>query len=160
MDDLYDMHELFVQTEVMQPCGLAPAFTRIEESSDRVAMWITDGIHFAIILKETSMVIGYIAIKPDSEADRKDTRELGFALNQRYQHQGYMSETVKAVIEYLETKDIGFVWACCFKENIESKKIIERLGFEFQNSGEHFVETEQRSYESLEYRINIQKNKK
>ncbi len=71
-----------------------------------------------------------------------------------------MSETVKAVIEYLETKDIGFVWACCFKENIESKKLIERLGFEFQNSGEHFVETEKRSYESLEYRINIQKNKK
>ncbi len=157
MDDVYDMHELFVQTEVMQSVGLAPAFTTIEESSDRIAKWITYGTHFAIVLKETSIVIGYVAIKPDSEEGCKDTRELGFALNHKYQHQGFMTETIKSVIEYLEVKGITFVWACCFKENVESKNLIERLGFEFQNSAEHFVETEKRSYQSLEYRINIQK---
>ncbi len=62
MDDVYDMHELFVQTEVMQPCGLAPTFTRIEESRDRVANWITYGIHFAIVLKETAMVTAILLL--------------------------------------------------------------------------------------------------
>lgn len=56
-----------------------------------------------------------------------------------------MTETIKAVVEYLKVKGIGFVWACCFKENVQSKNLIERLGFEFQNNCEHFVETEKRT---------------
>lgn len=38
------------------------------------------------------MLIGYIAIQPDSEECREDTRELGFALISKYRGQGYMKE--------------------------------------------------------------------
>lgn len=158
MDDVFDMHDLFVLPEVMQPVGMAPAFTRIEESRERISRWIKKGIHHAIVLKGTDKVIGYIAIKPDSEDDREDTRELGFALNPQYQHHAYMTETVNAVIESLRSDGIHFVWACCFQDNLASKNLIERSGFVFQKSGEYFVETEQHTYQSLEYRMNLQVN--
>lgn len=155
MDDVFDMHDLFILSEVMQPVGMAPAFTKIEDSRERISRWIKKGIHHAIVLKGTNKVIGYIAIKPDSEDSREDSRELGFALNPQYQHQAYMTETVNAVIEYLRVDGIRFVWACCFKDNLVSKNLIERCGFEFQNSGEYFVETEQHTYQSLEFRMRL-----
>lgn len=160
VDDIFDMHDLFVLSEVMRTVGMAPAFTKIEESRERISRWITNGMHHAIALKGTGKVIGYIVIKPDSEENREDTRELGFALNPKYQHQAYMTETVKAVIKYMRVEGIRFVWACCFKDNLSSKRLIERCGFEFQNTGEYFVETEHRTYESLEFRMDIQINEK
>lgn len=153
MDAVCEMHDMFVLTELMQPLGMAPAFTRIEESKERLINWIVKEFHYTIILKEIDKVIGYIVIKPDLEEDREDTRELGFALNPNYQHQAYMTETVNAVIGHLREAGICYVWACCFKDNQSSKKLIERCGFEFQNYGEYFAETEQRTYQSLEYRI-------
>ncbi|RDU24593.1 GNAT family N-acetyltransferase [Anaerosacchariphilus polymeriproducens] len=158
MDDVFDMHDLFILSDVMQPVGMAPAFKKIEESRERISRWIKKGIHHAIVLKGTDKVIGYIVIKPDSEDDCKDTRELGFAINPKYQHHAYMTETVKAVTEYLRVEGIRFVWACCFKDNLSSKNLIERCGFEFQNSGEYFVETEQHTYQSLEFRMDLQIN--
>ncbi len=159
MADVSDMHDLFVLSEVMQPVGMAPAFTKIEDSRERISRWIKKEIHHAIVLKEIGKVIGYIVIKPDSEDNREDSRELGFALNPQYQHQAYMTETVNAVIAYLRVEGIRFVWACCFKDNLASKNLIERCGFAFQNSGEYFVETEQHTYQSLEFRMNLQTNK-
>ncbi len=155
MEDVPDMHELFVLSEVMQPVGMAPAFTKMEESSDRISKWILFGLHHAIVLKENSKVIGYIVIKSDSEEAREDTRELGFALNPEYQHQAYMTETVKAVITNLQATGIHNVWACCFKENLSSKRLIEGCGFAFQNSGEYFAETEQHTYQSFEYKMEL-----
>lgn len=160
MDDVYDMHDLFVLYDVMQPVGMAPALTKINDSRERISRWIQRGIHHAIVLKGMNKVIGYIAIKPDSEEKREDTRELGFALNPKYQHQAYMSETINAVIEYLRINGICFVWACCFKDNVSSQKLIERCGFTFQNTGEYFAQTELRVYQSLEYRMNLQAKEK
>ena len=155
MDDVSDIHDLFVLPDVMRLVGMAPAHSSIRESEIRISRWIQHGLHHAVALKESGKVIGYIVIKPDSEEKREDTRELGFALKPEYQCRGYMTETVRAVVNQLKSEGVRFVWACCFVDNLPSRKLIERCGFEFQNNGAFFAEGELRTYQSLEYRIEL-----
>ncbi len=165
MNDANDMHALFTLIEVMQPLGMAPAHTSMDETKERLNRWISSGIHHAIALRErkddveSERAIGYIVIKPDSEDKREDTRELGFALHPGWQHRGYMTETVDAVLAYLQKQGIRYVWACCFEQNLSSKSLIERCGFSFQQKGSFFAEGEGITYPSLEYCMELTCNR-
>ena len=165
MNDAEDMHALFTLIEVMQPLDMAPAHTSMNQTTERLQRWIDSGIHQAIALREsiddteTERVIGYIAINPDSEENREDTRELGFALHPGWQHRGYMTETVDAVLAYLQKQGIRYIWACCFEQNLSSKSLIERCGFSFQQKGSFFAEGEGIAYPSLEYCMELTCNR-
>ena len=80
MNDTEGMHPLFTLTEVMQPVGMAPAHTSMDQTTERLNRWSCMGIHHAITLRESrdgvesERVIGYIVIKPDSEDKREDMR--------------------------------------------------------------------------------------
>ena len=71
-------HILFTDDDAMRWLAMYPPLTSLEETEARISEWIHDEEHFAIEKKETGEFIGYIAINPDSEEDREDTRELGF----------------------------------------------------------------------------------
>ncbi len=157
MNDAADAHAFFTLTEVMQPVGMAPAFTAMEQTKSRLAHWETDGLHHAIALHDTGEVIGYIAVNPDSEEGRGDTRELGFALHPAYQHKGYMDEAVSATLDELRRTGVRFVWACCFQENLPSKRFIERTGFVLQQEGEFAAQGAGKTYPSFEYRMELSK---
>lgn len=164
INDGKDMHALFTLTEVMRPLGMAPAHTSMDQTIERLNRWSCMGIHHAITLRESKdgteseRVIGYIVIKPDSEENREDTRELGFALHPDWQHRGYMTETVEAVLAYLKKQGIRYVWACCFEQNLSSKSLIERCGFSFRQKGSFFAEGEGVTYPSLEYCMELKDN--
>lgn len=164
IDDAEDMHPLFTLTEVMQPLGMAPAHTSMDQTTERLNRWISMGIHHAIALRkrnngvESERVIGYIVIESDSEENREDTRELGFALHPDWQHRGYMTETVEAVLAHLQEHGIRYVWACCFEQNLSSKSLIERCGFSFRQKGSFRAEGEGITYPSLEYCMELKNN--
>ena len=145
-------HALFCDEEAMRMVGMYPPFTRLEETTERINRWAKQKERLAIVLKETGALIGYIVIKPDSEEGRKDTCELGFALAAPYRGQGYMKEAVNAILKKLSQESIAYVWACCFKVNAASERLIRSLGFEFQEAGTYFSPND-REYESLEFRI-------
>lgn len=151
INDADEAHAFFTIPEVMQPVGLLPVITTMEKTKERLKRWETNGYHHAIVLRETNKVIGYIAINPDSEESRSDTRELGYALHPDYWHHGYMIETVEAVLEELRRTGVRYVWACCFQENATSKIVIERCGFVFRHVGEFTAVGEGKTYASLEY---------
>ncbi len=98
-------------------------------------------------------MIGYITIHDDSEEGRLDTKELGFALNNQYYRQGIMSEVICCVLGYLFSKDIFYVWACCFQNNFSSENLIEKIGFEFIREGVFFSENLNKEIPSYEYRM-------
>lgn len=150
--DAKEAHELFCDDEAMRMVGMYPPFTRFEETETRINKWANEKEYLAIVLKETGVLIGYIAIHPDSEECREDTRELGFALISKYRGQGYMKEAANAVLKELAGNNITYVWACCFKENVDSAKLIKSIGFEFQQEG-IFNSPNDRKYESLEFRM-------
>ena len=154
-DDAEEMHSLFCLPQLMQPVGMAPALTEIEQTKERLSRWIDGGIHHAVVLADNNKVIGYIVINADSEEGRDDTRELGFALHPNSQRCGYMTETVKAVLDELRNNGIRFVWACCFKENHASEALIRRCGFIYQQDGEYTAKAEHKTYASREYRIDL-----
>lgn len=150
--DAKEAHELFCDEEAMRMVGMYPAFTRFEETEERIGRWVNAERYHAIVLKETGSLIGYIVVNPDSEEGREDTRELGFALIARYRGKGYMKEAVNAVLKELAGNNITYVWACCFKENVNSERLIRSMGFEFRQEG-IFDSPNDRKYESLEFRM-------
>lgn len=154
--DAKEAHGLFCDEEAMRMVGMYPPFTRFEETEERINKWVNTKRqrHIAIVLKETGSLIGYIVVNPDSGECRKDTREIGFALISKYREQGYMKEAVNAVLKELSRNNIVYVWACCFKENVASEKLIRSMGFEFQKEGT-FDSPNDRKYESLEFRMKL-----
>lgn len=155
-DDVTEIHELFCMDETMRLVGMYPAFTDISETKRRVERWENAGRHLAITLKESGDLLGYIVISPDSEENRDDTRELGFAILPKYRRKGYMKEAIRAVLCDLERDGVRYVWTCCFKENIASENLIRSVGFEFQREGKYESDND-RVYESLEFRIDCEK---
>lgn len=155
MDDVTEIHELFCIDDAMRLVGMYPAFTDISETKERIERWEKVDQHLAITLKASGTLLGYIAINPDSEEKRDDTRELGFAILPKYRRKGYMRETINAVFRDLEEQGVRYVWACCFKENTSSENLIRSMGFEFQGEGIYEVKND-RVHKSMEFRINLQ----
>lgn len=153
-DDALAMHPLFCDEETMRLLGMAPALTTMDETRLRLTHWIDGGHHSAVTLHDGTL-IGYIAVRPDAEEHRADTRELGFTLLCEHRHHGYMQETVLAVLRELKQAGVRYVWACCFQENAPSKALIERCGFTFIQEGTYTVHSEGKTYASLEYRIEL-----
>lgn len=151
MEDAKAAHELFCDKEAMRLDGMYPPFTELEETEARIRCWVKSEKHLAIVLKETGELLGYIVIHPDSEEGREDTKELGFALISKCRGNGYMQEAVQAVLQELSRRKVEYVWACCFKENTASERLIRRAGFEFQQEGT-FDSPNDKRYESLEFR--------
>lgn len=113
--------------------------------------WISNPNQLAIVDKESRNVIGHITINEDSEDGRDDTKELGFALHPDYQRKGIMSEVVAEVLDYLFHHNIECVWACCFKENIASKTLIEKIGFILQQEGQFYSSSLDKTFDSYEH---------
>ena len=64
-----------------------------------------------------------------------------------------MSEAINCILDYKFSKNILFVWACCFQDNIPSKNLIEKIGFEFMQEGVFFSESFKKELPSYEYRM-------
>lgn len=150
-DDATALHAFFCLPEEMRLLGLAPAHTTTDQSEALVARWAEDGQHHALLLRDSGTLIGYIAIQPDSEENRPDTRELGFGLLPQWRHQGYMTEAIQGVLSMLSQQNIRYVWACCFRENTASERLIRRCGFRYIQDGFFFAPGEAREYASLEF---------
>jgi ribosomal-protein-alanine N-acetyltransferase len=106
---------------------------------------------FAIENKENRKVIGHIAVNNDSENGREDTKELGCALNRNYQNKGIMTEVIYQILDYLFSKDIKYVYACCFQSNKPSKGLIEKCGFTFEQEGLFYSKSLNKTFKSFEY---------
>ncbi|MBU5487747.1 GNAT family N-acetyltransferase [Clostridium sp. MSJ-8] len=154
-EDINDMHEFCSQSEI-EMVGWS-AHKNIEETEKVLEQWSLNKNIYGIIFKDTNKLIGYIAIHEDSEEGRSDTKELGFALNKKYHRLGIMSEVILEVLKYLFSKDVVYVWACCFQNNIASKKLIEKMGFEFIQEGVFYSDSFEKEIPSYEYRMSKDK---
>ena len=154
-DDAAALHAFFCLPEEMRLLGLAPAHTTLAQSEALVARWAVDGQHHALLLRDSGTLIGYMAIQPDSEENRPDTRELGFGLLPQWQHQGYMTEAIQALLDVFRKRGIRYVWACCFRENSASERLIRRCGFSFVQEGVFFFPGEKKKYGSMEFCLEL-----
>lgn len=158
MQDINDVFEYCSQDGVGENAGWAKHHS-ISQTEETLKEWVNMDEMLAIVDKTTKKVIGHIGIYEDSEEGRDDTRELGFVLNKDFHNKGIMTDVVKTVLDYLSLHNIKYVWACCFKHNIPSRKLIEKCGFEFMQEGSFYSESLSKEFTSYEYRMTLNNSK-
>lgn len=148
--DLADVFAYYSQPGVPEPAGRAAQTDRAQTAALLEGFCRTPD-YLAVVDAATGRVIGQLHIKPDSDEGRADTRELGCILNRAYHRRGLMTEALNAVLDALFAQGIEQVYACCFEENLASRGMIERLGFQFAQMGEYHIGYLDKTVSSREY---------
>lgn len=106
---------------------------KISPEIDQPGTWF----QFVIILKETGNIVGDLGIHfLESESQQV---KIGYTLSREYQGQGYATEAVRCILDYLfhdlKKHRVTVTIDPC---NVPSIKLVERLGFRKET---HFVES-------------------
>lgn len=89
------------------------------------------GHNFNIILKETGAQIGWVGLC--NLVTDPSLIEIFYLIGIKYQNQGYGSEASKAILEYgFNTMNLDEIVAVCMKENIASRRVMEKIGLQFR----------------------------
>lgn len=105
----------------------------IEETREIIETVFSEENIFAIVLKESGKVIGSIGLIADSKRAYERVRMIGYALGEVYWGKGYMTEAVKAIVDYgLGTLDLVMISAYCYPLNERSRGVLKKLSFEYE----------------------------
>lgn len=65
---------------------------------------------------------------------------LGYWVGEPYARQGYMSEAITAVVQHAFTKmSLGRIEAACLPDNLASRRLLEKAGFECEGSAKGYL---------------------
>ena len=82
---------------------------------------------FPLITKEENQNIGYVQLVPLGDGKW----EIGYHIAKRFTGRGYATEAVKAFLPVMaKAAGIQEVYGICISENIASKRVLEKCGFE------------------------------
>jgi ribosomal-protein-alanine N-acetyltransferase len=130
--DAQDLYEIFSDRQVMKYYDLLP-FESLERAKEQIEFF-TRGfeqrtmIRWGIELKQSGKLIGTCGLFAFNEDALK--AELGYELNSSYQGNGFMTEALKAVLDYT-FRECGINRVEAFVEplNTASQGLLEKLGF-------------------------------
>ena len=83
---------------------------------------------FLIVLRESDTIIGSIDYK---YVPRDGVTEVGYGLNPRFEGRGYMTEALRAFLDFGRRLGIRTVRADTLKENLRSQRVLQKCGFRF-----------------------------
>ena len=132
IDDAEECYKYCKDPKVGPVAGWAP-HTSVEQSKVIIEKLLSKPDTFAIVLKETMLPIGNIAIKTGSATDLTsgiDECEIGYWLGVPYWGQGIMPEALERIIRYA-FEDLGMINILCgyYDGNDKSKRVQEKAGF-------------------------------
>lgn len=135
--DLNDLYDYASVDGVGQMAGWTPHKT-IEDSKAILFNFMMNQNVFALELKSNQRVVGSISIEKiyvnhlGEDFKALKGREIGFVLSKDYWGLGLMPEALEKVLEYL-SKEMDYDYLMCahFEKNKQSKRVIEKIGFEF-----------------------------
>lgn len=89
-----------------------------------------DGIRWGIVHKQDKVLIGSCGFNWNPQ---EDSAEIGYELASTFWRQGIMTEAVRTILQFgFEKMGLRFVLAQVMLDNIASKKLLEKLGFQSQ----------------------------
>ncbi len=92
---------------------------------------------YPVILKEGAN-IGYVQLVPIEEGV-----EVGYHIAKQYTGHGYATEALTALLKFArEEKQIDKIYGICLSENVASKKVLEKTGFEKEYEGQGIYQGE------------------
>lgn len=111
-------------------------FETIEDARETIEFLMSvyeseDGPLVYPVLRKDGANIGYVQLVPLEEGF-----EVGYHIAKEYTGNGYATEALKAFLnEILPKKNLDKVYGICISENIASKKVMEKCGFEKEYEG-------------------------
>lgn len=133
MEDAEDLYEYAHDPKVGSMAGWAPHADR-QSSLEVLKRYMESGNIWAIVLRESGKVIGQLRMYPDEDRGRYVAKYLSYALSADYWGHGYMTEAVKAVIQYAfeGLEDIDLLSVFHEPDNLRTKRVIEKCGFQYE----------------------------
>ena len=149
MDDLEMVHQWLSDSEALKYLSWSPSKSK-EETFIQLASYIREqfkedrqSYDWALILKETGLLIGKVDLRWTSRKYGGGEGSLGYFLHRSHWGKGYAAEGVKLAI------DFGFlhlgmhrITASCISENIASERVMQKCGMikeaEFRKSSMRF----------------------
>ena len=106
----------------------------IEETRDIIkSVFLGKESVFGIVLKESNVLIGSIGLIEDSKRDNDKVKMLGYAIGEEYWGNGYVTEAAITVIAHgFRDLNLDLISAYCYPFNKRSKRVLEKLGFEYE----------------------------
>lgn len=132
--DINDADDLleFGKSKSVERAGWKP-LQSIDESKQLIQASVENDDSWAVTLKDSGKVIGWILLGDTRRYDRY--KEIEFIISDEYQNFGYATEAVKSVLKYVfETLDLLVVAVCHYPENVQSKRVIEKCGFTYEGT--------------------------
>lgn len=86
-----------------------------------------------IVRREDRTVVGSIDFK---NVPSDGTVEIGYGLGPAFEHHGYMTESVKAFLEFARARGVRRVVAETETNNLPSQLVLQRCGFCLQSRGD------------------------
>ncbi|MBR3274992.1 MAG: GNAT family N-acetyltransferase [Eubacterium sp.] len=111
-----------------------PPHTSVENSRQLIIGVLMMPENYAVVLKETGLPIGSIALHFFSDlAKKRDEAELGYWLGVPYWGQGLIPEAGRELLRHaFEDLGLNRVWCGYYDGNEKSKRVQEKLGFKYQ----------------------------
>lgn len=113
-----------------------PPLKDIEESQKIIELILSNWGFFAIVLKETNEIVGCINILIGESSNFEiaaDEGELGFWIGVPHWGKGYVTEAIEEMLDYgFEDLELEKIWCGYFSDNIRSKIVQEKCGFQYQ----------------------------
>ena len=115
-------------------------FETVEEAKETIEFLMScyetgEGPLVYPVLLKNGTNIGYVQLVPLEEGF-----EVGYHITKEATGNGYATEALNALLEFAKTeKNLTKVYGICVSENIASKKVLEKCGFEkeFEGAGEY-----------------------
>ena len=114
-----------------------------------------DHYNWGFILKETGELIGSGGI---IYLDAYEMHSIGYNFMQKYWRRGLGREAAERIVKFaVEEVGIEKLFAKHDAENVNSGKILEKLGFKFIGNGMDSTFTGSREFETCEYILKVEK---
>lgn len=129
----------------------------IEESRNILEIFISSKDEFALVDKSTNKVIGSLGIhkswaNEESAFVSLKLKDIGYVLSKDYWGKGLMPEAVKAVIDFcFSDLNLDAVTSGHSPSNYQSKRVIEKNGFEYVKTSDYYFEQFDHHTHSMRY---------
>lgn len=101
-----------------------------EKLREQIAKDMKSDDTFYIELKESHKIIGVIGLEADSLRYGVNSLCISYYLGEEYSSRGYMTEALREIIRYyFEEKHTEVISVRVFKDNMPSRRLVEKLGF-------------------------------
>ena len=121
------------------PCFYDEKLNSFAEAKEEANKRAHDTSQFAVCIKESDKLIGHLFADNSEEPDR-NTWSVGWHFNPRYEGQGFATESVAALFDYLFTeKEARRLYAYVEDYNLASQRLCNRLHMRQEGCFREFV---------------------